>query len=176
MYTVRNIQPINVSCPLSWKFKLKMKVFLNTIQIVSKSAIFKRNGSYQTCSGIQEVQIIVESVFTSRFTMNNIGPKLQKCWTQIIAFKIIPKMPKQPNFIYSQPSTLSKEALAKFYLSMTFGLCFMINSVAPTRSSTFYAYLITKIGNRNLKKIRKKLALISAVLKSYSVFFVRCVA
>ena len=27
----------------------------------------------------------------------------------------------------------------------------MISSVAPTRSSTFYAYLITKIGNRNLK-------------------------
>ena len=27
----------------------------------------------------------------------------------------------------------------------------MISSVAPIRSSTFYAYLITKIGNRNLK-------------------------
>ena len=26
----------------------------------------------------------------------------------------------------------------------------MISSVAPTRKSTFYAYLITKIGNRNL--------------------------
>ena len=29
----------------------------------------------------------------------------------------------------------------------------MIISVAPTQSSTFYAYLITKIGNRNLKDI-----------------------
>ena len=26
----------------------------------------------------------------------------------------------------------------------------MISSVGPTRSSTFYAYLVTKIGNRNL--------------------------
>ena len=28
----------------------------------------------------------------------------------------------------------------------------MISSVAPTRKLTFYAYLITKIGNRNLKQ------------------------
>ena len=60
-------------------------------------------------------------------------------------------MLKQPNFFYSQPSTLPEEALAKFYLSMTFGLSFMISSVTPTRSSSSYAYLITKIGNRNLK-------------------------
>ena len=32
-------------------------------------------------------------------------------------------------------------------------ISFMISSVAPTRSSTFYAYLITKIGYRNLKSI-----------------------
>ena len=50
-------------------------------------------------------------------------------------------MLKQPNFFYSQPSTLPKEALAKFYLSMTFGLSFMISSVAPTRWLTSYAYL-----------------------------------
>ena len=31
-------------------------------------------------------------------------------------------MLKQPNFFYSQPSTLPREALAKFYLSMTFDL------------------------------------------------------
>ena len=30
-------------------------------------------------------------------------------------------------------------------------LRFTISSVAPTRSSIFYAYFITKIGNRNLK-------------------------
>ena len=69
--------------------------------------------------------------------MNNIAPKLQKCWTHKIAFKVISKMLKQPHFFHSQPSTLPKEALVKFYLSMTFSLSFMISSVAPTRSSTF---------------------------------------
>ena len=85
--------------------------------------------------------------------MNNIAPKLQKCWTQKITFKIISKMLNQPNFFHSQLSTLPKDAPAKLYLSATFGLSFMISSVAPTRSSTFYAYLITKIVNRNLKAI-----------------------
>ena len=55
-------------------------------------------------------------------------------------------MLKQPNFFYNQPSILPK-----FDLSTTFGLSFMIRSVAPIQSSTFYAHLITKIGNRNLK-------------------------
>ena len=64
--------------------------------------------------------------------MNNISPKLQKCWTHKIAFKIILKMLKQPNFFHSQPSTLPKEALAKFYLSMAVGLSCMISSVART--------------------------------------------
>ena len=98
-------------------------------------------------------QITVESVSISRFTINNIAPKLQKCWTHKIAFKIISKMLKQLNFFYSQPSTLPKEALAKFYLSTTFGLSFIIHSVTPTRSSTFYTYSITKIGNRNRKGV-----------------------
>ena len=89
-------------------------------------------------------------VFTRRFTTNNIVPKLQKCWTHKIAFEVISKMLKQPNFFHSQPSTLPKKAFAKFYLSTTFGSSFMIPSVAPTRLSTFYAYLVTKIGNRNL--------------------------
>ena len=102
-------------------------------------------------SSIQGTQITVESVFIGRFTMNNIAPKLQKSWTHKTAFKIISKMLKQPNFFYSQPSTLPKDAPAKFYLSTIFGLSFMISSVAPTRS-TSYAYLITKIGNRNLKE------------------------
>ena len=61
-------------------------------------------------------------------------------------------MLKQPHLFYSKSSTLPKEAFAKFYISTTFGLSFMIRSVAPTRSSTFYAYLITKIGNSNLKQ------------------------
>ena len=43
-------------------------------------------------------------------------------------------MLKQPNFVYSHLSTLPKEALAKFYLSATFGLSFIISSVAPAKS------------------------------------------
>ena len=39
-------------------------------------------------------------------------------------------MLRQPNFFHSQPSTLPKDAPAKFYLSTTFGLSFMISSVA----------------------------------------------
>ena len=62
-------------------------------------------------------------------------------------------MLKQPNFFYGQPSTLPKDAPAKFYLSMTFGLNFMISFVASTRSSTSYAYLISKIGNSNLNYV-----------------------
>ena len=57
--------------------------------------------------------------------------------------KVIAKMQKQPNFFYSQPSTLSKDPSAKFYLSKT--LSFVISFVGPTRSSTFYQYL----NNRN---------------------------
>ena len=70
--------------------------------------------------------------------MNSIAPKLQKCWTHKIAFKTTSKMQKQLNFFYSQPSALPEDAPAKFYLSMKFGLRFMINSVAPARSSTSY--------------------------------------
>ena len=83
--------------------------------------------------------------------MNNIAPKLQECWTHKIAFKIMSKMRKKLNFFHSQPSKLPNYALAKFYLSTPFGLSSMISSVAPTPSSTFYSYLIIKIGNRNLK-------------------------
>ena len=59
-------------------------------------------------------------------------------------------MLKEPNFFDSQPCALPKNAPANFYLSPSFGLSFVISSVAPNRSSTFYSYLITKIGNRNL--------------------------
>ena len=62
------------------------------------------------------------------------------------------KNAKATKLFYSQPSALPNDASpAKFYLSTTFGLSFITNSVAPTRSSTFYTYLIIKIGNRNLK-------------------------
>ena len=59
-------------------------------------------------------------------------------------------MLKQPNSFYSHPSVLSKDAAANFHLSATFGSGFKISSVAPTRSSPFYPYLI---GNCNLKII-----------------------
>ena len=75
----------------------------------------------------------------SRFTMNNIEPKLQNAGHTKLS-KSYKKMPKQPDFFHSQPFTLPKDAPAKCYLSATFGLSFMIGSVAPTRSSTSYAY------------------------------------
>ena len=80
---------------------------------------------------MQGTQITVESVFISRFAMHNIAPKLQKYWTHKIAFRII-KNAKATKFLLQSASTLPKEALAKFYLSTTFGLSFMISSVAPT--------------------------------------------
>ena len=48
----------------------------------------------QTCSSIQGT---VESVFISRFIVNNIAPKLQKCWRQKIVFKIIFKESAKTN-------------------------------------------------------------------------------
>ena len=63
------------------------------------------------------------------------------------------KNAKTPKFLYSEPSVLSKDAPAKFHLSATFGLSFMISSVASTCSPTFYTYLVTKIRIHNLKSI-----------------------
>ena len=77
-------------------------------------------------------------------------PDTQNCRTHKIAFKII-KNAKATKFLSQSPSTLPQDAFANFYLSVTFGLSFMISSVAPTRSSTSYAYLITRIENCNLK-------------------------
>ena len=85
--------------------------------------------------------------------MYNIAPKLQKCWTHKYCLQYYIKILRHPNFFHSEPSVLSKDAPAKFHLSATFILSFVINSVAPTCSSTFYAYLITKIRNHNLKSI-----------------------
>ena len=47
-------------------------------------------------------------------------------------------MLRQPNSFHSQPSTRPKEELAKFHISMTFGLSFMRSFVAPSRWSTSY--------------------------------------
>ena len=88
--------------------------------------------------------------------MNNNAPKLQKCWTHKIAFNIISKMLKGPNFFYSQRSTFPEDAPTKVHLSRTFGLSFTISSVAPTRLSTSYAYLNPQIGNNNLNWVGNK--------------------
>ena len=63
------------------------------------------------------------------------------------------KMLRHPNVFHSEPSVLSKDAPPKFHLSATFGLSFMISSVASTSSQTFYIYLITKLRIHNLKSI-----------------------
>ena len=63
------------------------------------------------------------------------------------------KMLRHPNFFHSEPSVLSKDAPAKFHLSATFGLSFMISSVASSCLPTFYIYLITKLRIHNLKSI-----------------------
>ena len=70
--------------------------------------------------------------------MNNIAPKLQKMLdTQNCLQSISKNAKKKTNFFYSQPSTLPKNATAKFYFSMTVGLSFMIGHAGPTRSSIF---------------------------------------
>ena len=48
--------------------------------------------------------------------MNNTAPKLQKRWTNKIAFKIISKMLKELNFFHSQPSTPTKFFFRKLHL------------------------------------------------------------
>ena len=61
-------------------------------------------------------------------------------------------MLKRPNFFLQSAFYTSQESTRNVLpFSTTFDLSFMISSVAPTRSSPFYAYLITKIGNRNIK-------------------------
>ena len=52
----------------------------------------------------------------------------------------IKKMLRHPNFFHSEPSVLSKDAPAKFHLSATFGLSFMVSSVASTCSPNFYIF------------------------------------
>ena len=64
------------------------------------------------------------------------------------------KNAKTTKFLVQSALYLRKDATAKFYLSTTFGLSFMISSVAPAWSSTFYAYLITKIGNVTLSIVK----------------------
>ena len=88
--------------------------------------------------------------------MNNIAPKLQKYWTHKIAFKIIIKNTKATKFLSQSAFYTSKGSTCKVLPFYNFWFKLMISCVAPTRSSTFYAYLITKIGNCNLKVCLKR--------------------
>ena len=86
--------------------------------------------------------------FYKQISMNNIAPDLQNAGYTKLPSKSY-KNAEATKFLL-QSSTLSKDTPANFYLSMMFSLSFMISSVAPTQSLTFYAYLITKIGSCNL--------------------------
>ena len=61
------------------------------------------------------------------------------------------KNAKATKFLSQSAFFTSKESTCKVLRFYDFRFKFCTSSVAPTRSSTFYAYLITKIGNRNLK-------------------------
>ena len=63
------------------------------------------------------------------------------------------KNAKATKFLLQSSFYTSRGRTCKVYLSTAFGLRLVRSSVAPTRSSTFYPYLIIKIGNRNLKMI-----------------------
>ena len=82
------------------------------------------------------------------------GAKYAKLLDKTLPSKSLSKNAEATSFLfYSQPSTLPKEALSKFYLSTAFGLSLIIRSVASIRLSTSYTHiLITKIGNQNLQK------------------------
>ena len=61
------------------EFQTVHKIQTIYLRYFSNLQVFKENGSLKTCSSVQGTQITAESVFESRFTMNNIAPKLQKC-------------------------------------------------------------------------------------------------
>ena len=97
----------------------------------------------------KHAQITVESVFISRFTMNNFAPKLQKCWTHKIASKIISKM------LNSQISLqaavyISKGCTCKVLSFYDVWFKFYDKFFTPTWSLTFYAHLSPKSGTVTL--------------------------
>ena len=91
-------------------------------------------------------------------------------YTQICHQNLIKKCQSNQIYIYSQHATLPKGALAKFYLSTTFGLHFMISSVVPTRSSNFYAYLITKVETLASNELLSVLLKVSHLIARYRVY------
>ena len=81
---------------------------------------------------------------------------------------LIKKCQSNQIYFYSQPATLPKDALAKFYFSMTFGLSFMISSVVPTRSSDF----ITKVETLALNELASVLLKVSHLVARYTLPFI----
>ena len=59
------------------------------------------------------------------------------------------KNAKATKFLLQSAFYTSKGCTCKLLPFYDFGLRFTISSVLPTRSSTFYAYLITQLRNRN---------------------------
>ena len=102
--------------------------------------------------------------------------KLHQNCKNAVHTKLPPKPDKkcQSNQIYfhSQPTTLPKDALAKFYLSTTFGLMIMIISVVPTSSSDFYAYLITKVETLASNELSSVLLNVPNLVASHTVPFI----
>ena len=66
--------------------------------------------------------------------------RLQNCFKNAKTTKFLLELA----FYTSEGHTADRDR-AKFHLRTTFDLRLMISSVAPTRLSTFYAYLITNI-------------------------------
>ena len=121
----------------------------------SKSAIFKRKWLMTNMfkhtrntdnSGIR---------FSKQISMNNIAPKTAKMLDTQNYFQNHIKNAKANKFLSQSAFYTSKGSTCKVLPFYDFGLKFYDKFCsAPTRSSTSYAYLITKIGNRNLKWIR----------------------
>ena len=89
--------------------QLRQDIF--NVRYLPNLQFVKENGLNQTFSSIPGTQITIESVFKSRFTLNNIVPKLQKCWTHDYLQNHI-KNAKATKFFDNQPSAVPEEALA----------------------------------------------------------------
>ena len=88
----------------------------------------------------------MESIFISRFTVNNIAQNLQQCWTHKTAFKIIYIcQSNQISFTVSLPHFQRTHMQSFTFLRLLFKFHDKFCSPLPDRR-----LLITKIGNRNL--------------------------
>ena len=97
----------------------------------------------------KETHITVESRFIGRVTINNTKTAEMLDTPNCLQHHI--KNAKATKFLSQSAFYTSKGRTCKVLRLYDFGSSFMLNFVALTASSTFCAYLITKIGNRNLK-------------------------